>query len=129
MILGVGTDLAETGRIKRLIEDASDGGRRFMERVYTEEEREYCNKFKKPWPSLAARFAAKEAFFKALPEPWQEGVGWKDLEVVSGKDGRPGLVAHGRAAEAVKSLNARLHISLTHTDEYAAAFVILETCE
>ncbi|MBE7559461.1 holo-ACP synthase [bacterium] len=126
MILGVGTDLVEVARIRRMLEDWGEG---FLRKVYTPGERDYCARRAQPWTSLAARFAAKEAFLKALPERWQAGVGWKDREVVRGESGKPTMIGHGRAQEALSALSARVHLSLTHTADFALAVVILERDE
>ena len=123
MIIGVGTDLVEIPRIRRMFEEWGDS---FLRKVYTPGEREYCARRVAPWMSLAARFAAKEALLKALPDEWQAGVGWKDREVVRGERGRPTMIGHRRAAEALSALGATVHLSLTHTDDHAMAVVILE---
>ena len=124
MIIGVGTDLVEVARIRRMLEEWGEG---FLKKVYTPGERDYCARRVQPWSSLAARFAAKEAFLKALPDSWQEGVGWKDREVGRGASGKPTMIGHRRAEAALAALSARAHLSLTHTAEYAFAVVILES--
>ena len=122
MILGVGIDLCEVERIRRLLEKDSE---RFVRRVYRASEAAYCRQKRHPEIHFAARFAAKEAFLKALGRGWR--LGWTQLEVVRSESGKPELSLEGKAAEAAALRRvARIHLSLTHTAEIAAAVVILE---
>ena len=91
-------------------------------------EREYCEaKGAAAAQSYAARFAAKEAFLKALKTGWRGKITWHDIEVVSGKDGVPSLEIKGEARTIMDNLGAnQIHISLSHTTENAVAQVILE---
>ena len=124
MVIGLGTDLMETGRIRESLERFGD---RFLRRVYTEAERHYCAAKRYPEQSLAARFAAKEAGAKALGTGISHGVGWQDLEVGRAPAGRPLLLLHGRARAIADKLGIkRASLSLTHTDHYAFAVVLLE---
>jgi holo-[acyl-carrier protein] synthase len=122
MILGVGIDLCEVDRIRRLLEKDSE---RFVRRVYRAGEVAYCRDKRHPEIHFAARFAAKEAFLKALGRGWR--LGWTQLEVVRSESGKPELALSGRAAEvADRRRVARIHLTLTHTAATAAAVVILE---
>ena len=99
-----------------------------MERVFTQQEREYCDaKGVAAAQSYAARFAAKEAFLKALKTGWRGKISWHDIEVVVDADGAPSLTITG---EALKIKNergvTRVHLSISHTTEHAVAEVILE---
>jgi len=124
MILGHGVDLADVQRIRRSVERFHD---RFLERVFTEGERGYAGDGPRRDEHLAARFAAKEAVFKALGTGWAQGVGWTDIEVVREASGRPVLVLHGRARELAEALGVRRwHLSLTHTGTMAMASVFAE---
>lgn len=124
MILGHGVDLAEIDRVRRSVERFGD---RFLERVFTEGERAYAGDGPTRYERLAARFAAKEAVFKALGTGWAEGSGWTDVEVVRAASGRPAVVLHGRAAEIAGDLGAdRWHLSITHTGSMAMASVVVE---
>lgn len=124
MILGHGVDLAEVERVRRSVERF---GGRFLERVFTEGERAYAGDGPRCHEHLAARFAAKEAVFKALGTGWAQGVGWTDIEVVREASGRPALVLHGKAREMAEALGVRnWHLSLTHTGTMAMASVIAE---
>lgn len=124
MIAGIGTDLVNVGRLKRIL-DRWD--RRFTARVYTQREMDYCYKKAVPAIHFSARFAAKESFLKALGIGISMGVHLRDIEVVNSPKGRPELVVH-REAEAMLAQQCirHLQLSLTHTSEYAAAIVILE---
>lgn len=124
MILGHGVDLAEVGRVRRSVERFGD---RFLDRVFTEGERAYAGDGPRREERLAARFAAKEAVFKALGTGWAQGVGWTDIEVVREASGKPVLVLHGKALEMAGALGVRKwHLSLTHTGTMAMASVIAE---
>ena len=124
MIVGSGIDLIEIARIEKSIVRYDD---RFCRRIYLPAEIQYCRSKRNSAESFAARFAAKEAAAKALGTGIQAGVGWKDIEVVRGPGGRPDLRFHGRAADIALQIGARhAAISLTHTQVYALAQVLLE---
>jgi holo-[acyl-carrier protein] synthase len=117
----VGVDAVAVERLKRQAEDQS-----FLERLFTAKELAYCQAKSRPAEHLAARFAAKEAVFKALGTGWSEGVSWKDVEVVNRPSGEPQLLLHGRAAQLARELRcSRFAVSLSHTKELAIALVIL----
>ena len=101
---------------------------RFRERVFTEAERDYCDARGANSPQhYAARFAAKEAGFKALGTGWSGGLSWHHLEVLNAENGAPRLVLHGRGRELFEALGAtHAHLSLSHTSEHAVAQVIFE---
>jgi holo-[acyl-carrier protein] synthase len=125
MIVGTGIDIAEVERIAQSI--ARFGGR-FKERVFTPDEIRYCESKANKAERYAARFAAKEAGMKALGTGWSRGVRWQDIEVRRPPGGRPTLAFHGRAGEIFAQLGGvRAHLSITHTEENAMAFVVLES--
>jgi holo-[acyl-carrier protein] synthase len=125
MIVGTGIDIAEVPRIRRSIERFGD---RFLQRVYTAGEIQYCDSKANRAERYAARFAAKEAAMKALGTGWNHGVRWRDCEVVRMPGGRPSISFHGRAAEFAAQLGVRnAALSLSHTEEQAIAQVILES--
>jgi len=101
---------------------------RFRERVFTESERAYCDsKGAAAAQHYAARFAAKEAAFKALRTGWSGGLTWHDAEVASRESGEPLLILSGRARELFAASGAtHAHLSLSHTSEYAVAQVVFE---
>jgi holo-[acyl-carrier protein] synthase len=124
VILGLGMDVVEIGRIARLLDGPPGRAERFLARVFTAGEQADCAARRERAASLAARFAAKEAAMKALGAP--EGLRWTDLEVVRG-EGAPRLVLAGVAAEAAAARGVtRTHLTLTHDAGVAAATVILE---
>ncbi len=120
MVHYIGVDIVEISRIKQAIARWGDG---FLHRVYTESELRLCHK--KP-SSLAARFAGKEAVIKALRQ--SKGISWKQIEVLSEPDGRPSVRLYGKAKEQARHLDlTNLAITLSHSKEYAIAFVTGET--
>jgi holo-[acyl-carrier protein] synthase len=124
MIIGTGVDIVEIDRIRKLAERQGD---RFIRRVFTEEERRFCERHRDPAPHFSARFAAKEALFKALGTGWAKGVSWLDAEVRRGDRQAPVMVLHGEAEKQSAGLGAnRVHLSLSHSDQWAVATVILE---
>ena len=125
MIVGLGVDIAEVGRLKAAIERH---GEVFLRRVYTPREREYCERFKNKFERYAGRFAAKEAAMKALGTGWSRGVRWVDVEVVREKGGRPTMALAGEAAKVAEQLGVKhIALSITHTGEQALAQVIFES--
>ena len=117
-LLSVGTDIVEIGRVRAMVER---WGERFLHRIYTSQELAYC---RGRAPHLAARFAAKEAVMKALGTGTR-GVGWREVEICKEPTGAPVVRLHGRAAKRAKALG--LHhfaISISHSGEYAVAFVV-----
>jgi holo-[acyl-carrier protein] synthase len=124
MITGIGIDVVQNDRIRQSIERFGD---RFLNRIYTEGEIEYCKKFTPPDKHYAARWAAKEAAFKALGTGWAAGVKWRDVEIVKLESGKPELHLHGDAlAHATAAGAKRFYVSLTHDQLISAAVVILE---
>lgn len=125
MIVGTGIDIAEVPRIRQSIERF---GKRFLERIYTQGEMNYCDSKANRVERYAARFAAKEAAMKALGTGWNHGVRWRDCEVIRKPGGRPTMHFHGKAGEFAAKLGVRnIALSLTHTEEQAMAQVILES--
>lgn len=122
-ILGTGFDLTEVDRIQTMLDRWGD---RFRQRVFREEEIRYCQRKRKDAECFAARWAAKEAGFKALG-----GVkgtrSWRDYEVTRDVHGRPSLLLHGRAAAHAETLGVEtIHLSLSHDSGLAAALVVVE---
>ncbi|MDM7923898.1 MAG: holo-ACP synthase [Pyrinomonadaceae bacterium] len=125
MIVSTGIDIVEVYRIR----DAVARTPRFAERVFTEAERAYCEvKGKAAGQSYAGRFAAKEAFLKALKTGWRGKIGWHDIEVVLDELGAPRLNVTGEAQVLLEHAGVtRIHLSISHTAEHAVAHVILES--
>ena len=126
MVLGLGTDLIEISRIEESIQQF---GQRFLDRIYTTGEINYCQRKKKhAAESFAARFAAKEAGAKALGTGISCGVSWKEFEVRREPGGKPSLHLSGRARELADELGIRrLTLSLTHSRDVALAVVVAES--
>lgn len=126
MIVGIGLDVVEIARITRSLQT---NGRRFEDRVFTEAERRDCADRADRDQALAARFAAKEACFKALGTGWggDAGNSLQQVEVVSAANGAPELRLTGGAATRAQELGVRrVHVSLSHQPGIAVATVILE---
>ena len=126
MIIGIGVDLVEISRVRTMI--ASQGERALL-RLFTENEREYCSDMANPARHFAVRVAAKEAAFKALSGTQEaRAIGWRETEVELDEIGRPSLRLHGRASARAKELGVvKSWISLSHGDDLATAFVVLES--
>ena len=118
-MVSVGVDIVEVGRIADAIER---WGTRFLERIFTPTEIAYCSPKARAAESFAVRFAAKEAFAKALK------VGrvsiWREVEVVRGESPRPGVLLHGAARQLVGA--RRVDLSLSHAASHAVAIVLVE---
>ncbi len=120
-VIGTGIDAVEIGRFRALL--ARRPG--LVERLFSSEEQHLAERRSDPVPTLAARFAAKEAAMKAL-STGLGGVDFTDLEVLSEPGGAPRLVVSGRARERAGSLGVtRWHVSLTHTETLAMAVVVV----
>ncbi|HRH46841.1 MAG TPA: holo-ACP synthase [Pyrinomonadaceae bacterium] len=124
MIVSIGTDIIEVYRIRETLERTP----RFTERVFTEKEREYCEaKGAASAQSFAARFAAKEAFLKALRTGWRGKISWQDIEIKNDEFGAPYFEIKGEAKNILEKLGAnKVHLSMSHTTEHAIANVVLE---
>ncbi len=124
VIVGTGVDIIEVERVAAALERF---GARFLKRINTPAEVRYCYSNKNRAERYAARFAAKEAAFKALGTGWNQGVAWREVEVGHAPGGRPTLSFTGAAAQHAARLGMkRASLSLTHTREQAMAQVILE---
>lgn len=126
MIVGMGIDLADIARIERVLARHPERAR---VRLFTAGERAYCDRRGAPARHYAARFAAKEAAYKALAGSEEaRRIHWQDIEVANSPlDGRPLLKLHGRAARRAAELGtSAIHVTLTHSDGVAAAVVVLE---
>lgn len=121
-VRGVGLDMVSVSRFKEAVDR---WGERFTGRIFTPAEIAYCRSKARPEIHLAARFAAKEAFLKALGTGLARGIGFRDVEILPGGDGPPKISLHNRALVlSVTSGFGEFHLSLTHTSEFAAACVV-----
>ena len=124
MIISTGIDIVEVYRIAETMTRTP----RFAERVFTPAERDYCDaKGAAAAQSYAGRFAAKEAFLKAIKTGWRGKITWHDIEILNDSDGVPILRVRGEAAKILADRGAEVtHLSISHTAEHAVAHVILE---
>lgn len=122
-VKGLGVDLVEVRRMRRAVERWKE---RFLARVFTQAELEYCLKRRDPIPHLAARFAAKEACLKALGTGLRMGVSWRELEVRREPGQAPIMVLSGRSKAIGLARGAsQVLLSLTHDGDYALAQAML----
>ena len=119
----IGIDIVE---IKRLERTSKKWGKAFLKKVYTDRELDYSMKKRFPYQHLAARFAAKEAIFKALGEVEKDFVGWKNIEILNDANGKPGVRWHAEAEETrLKRRILGAVVSLSHSEHYAVASAML----
>ena len=124
MIRGIGVDIVKVDRIENAVER---WGYRFLKRIFTPAEIERCQKRARPAQCLALRFAAKEAFAKALGLGMRKGLRWRDIEVVHDEFGKPDLLLHNQAQRLLEAVEAsRTWLSLSDERESALAVVVLE---
>jgi holo-[acyl-carrier protein] synthase len=124
MIVGIGVDIVEVGRVKELLARYRD---RFVRRVFTEAEARYAGRSVREAERLAGRFAAKEAVLKAFGTGKSHGILWRDVETVRGAMGKPEVRLYGKALNYMNQLGGnRIHVSITHDGGKAVAFVIIE---
>jgi holo-[acyl-carrier protein] synthase len=125
VILGTGIDIIEVARIAASYEKF---GERFVNRILKPAEIAYALSHKNPAPFLAARFAAKEAISKAFGTGIGKHLGWQDMEVGRKESGEPFVILHGGGLQLLAERGGRIvHLSLSHTEHYAAAMAILES--
>ena len=120
MITGIGTDIVETGRVEKAIEKE----RGFRELVFSKNEITYCESRTNKYQHYAARFAAKEAFFKALGTGWKNGTAFYEVEILNNENGKPELQLLGETAVTIGTV--KTHVSLSHVKSMATAVVVIE---
>ena len=123
MIFGIGIDNIEVERIKKQI----DGSTKFKEKIFTMNEIDYCESKKNYAESFAARFAAKEAFLKAIGTGWSDGLKFNDIEILNDMKGKPMIHLQGKAKQVILDNEiSNIQVSLTHLKEIASAIIIIE---
>lgn len=124
-MISCGTDIIKVDRVKKSIEDL---GEKFLKRVYTDEEINYCESRRMcKYECYAVRFAAKEAIYKAISPDKDIGIRWSDIEVTKNKNGKPYIKLHGGLKEYVKTKDIKaIEISLSHEAEFAVANAVIE---
>lgn len=124
MIFGIGTDIIEISRIEKAI----NRSQRFCDKIYTKREQEYCNgRNNARFESYAARYAAKEAFFKALGTGYRFGFAFSDIEILNDDLGKPEIEVYGKVSQFLEENRiVQIHLSLSHAKDNAVAYVVLE---
>lgn len=121
MILGIGVDIIEIDRIKSVI-DRFD--KRFLNKIYTENEINYCINKANKYQHFAARFAAKEAIYKALSEAEQKIANWKNIEVFNQNNGLPIVKTYGKLKEYLSD-DKEIKLSISHSENYVVCFAVI----
>jgi len=121
MVIGIGIDIIEIDRIRDSVEKFGD---RFLNKVYTQKELDYCLKKKYKYQHLAARFAAKEAVYKALATGWNEDVSWQNIEISNEPNGMPIVTLQGKLKNFLHK-GKYLKISMSHSRDYVACMAII----
>lgn len=123
MITGIGTDIIEVDRIAKRLKD--DPG--LKESLFTTSEIDYCESKKFPYQHFAARFSAKEAFFKALGTGWRYGMKYTEIEILNDELGKPYVKNSGKVLDEITKRGIlQVHVSLSHLKEVANAMIVLE---
>jgi holo-[acyl-carrier protein] synthase len=120
-VTGLGIDMIEVERVAAKISKESG----FRELVFSPQEIQYCEAKTNKFEHYAARFAAKEAFFKALGTGWANGTAFNEVEIINGENGKPEINLLGTTRQTIGSI--KISVSLTHLETMAAAVVIIET--
>lgn len=121
MVIGIGIDIIEIDRIKKSIDQF---GENFLKKVYTQNEIDYCLAKHNKYQHLAARFAAKEAIYKALASGWQEHTGWQDIEIVNEANGLPVAKFTGKLNSFINP-DKDVKISMSHSENYVTCVAIV----
>lgn len=123
-IAGIGIDMVSLDRFEKCLDR---WGNKFCRKIFTAQELDICGRKSHRSQSLAARFAAKEAIMKALGSGWGRGIRWRDLSIIEEESGKPVFFLPDSNSIAASYLKEKtVHISLTHTPEFAAAFAVIE---
>ena len=121
MVIGIGIDIIEIDRIKESLDEYGD---QFLHKIYTESEIKYCLSKKDKYQHLAARFAAKEAIYKAISSNWQSELSWQDMEIINAPNGMPEVKFKGNL-EKFLSNDKELKISMSHSRDYVTCVAIV----
>ena len=123
MIFGTGIDIVNINKLKKITEKWGD---RFNRRIFTSQELEYCYQKSSPFQHLAARFAAKEAFLKALKRAERNGLKWREIEVDNDQGGQPFYRLKGAGRSLIREQGIQLFLTISHSGDYAIAHCLLE---
>lgn len=123
MIVGIGTDIIEVARVKKSIETISG----FKEKIFSAVEIEYCESKRNKYEHYAGRFAAKEAYFKAIGTGWRNGLAFNEIHIINDTLGKPVIILSGKAMEhCEKAGYTNKLVTISHLKDTAVAFVIIE---
>ncbi len=121
MVIGLGIDIIEIDRIQKSIEKFGD---KFLKKIYTANELKYCLEKQNKFQHLAARFAAKEAVYKALESGWEKGTTWQDIEIFNEKSGMPYVKLTGKLQTFLAD-DKSVKISISHSRDYVTCVAII----
>ncbi len=121
MVIGLGIDIIEIDRIQESIEKFGD---KFLNKIYTQNEITYCLSKQNKYQHLAARFAAKEAVYKALESGWEKGTTWQNIEVFNEKSGMPYVKLNGKLQSFLAD-DKSVKISISHSRDYVTCVAII----
>jgi holo-[acyl-carrier protein] synthase len=121
MVIGIGIDIIEIDRIKESVDEYGD---QFLQKVYTPGEIKYCLSKKNKYQHLAARFAAKEAIYKAISSNWDSELSWQDMEIINAPNGMPEVKFKGNLKKFLSGEKS-LKISMSHSRDYVACVAIV----
>lgn len=123
MFVDAGVDIIKIETFRKAV---NRSGNRFLNRIFTKIELDYCKKKVNRTQHLAARFAGKEAISKALKLNWQKGLNWKEIEIINNHTGEPEARLKGQVKEEAERLKIReISLSLSHCEEYAVAMAVI----
>jgi holo-[acyl-carrier protein] synthase len=123
MIFGIGVDIIDINTFT----ESFNSSKRFKQRAFIESEIQYCESQPNSYQHFAGKFAAKEGLMKALGIGWNKGVQWKHVEILNSEDGKPLLKFYGKIKKLLNENAVKdYHVSISHSEAYAIAFVILE---
>ena len=118
-ILGIGTDILEIERFKQVLDEH---GQKFLDKLFSQKEQEYCKKFADPTARYTVRFCAKEAVVKSLGRGFGKEIAFHDIEILNDASGKPTVLLSPKASNHFG--NPTFHITLSHSKHYATATVI-----
>ncbi|MCB2180031.1 holo-ACP synthase [bacterium] len=125
MIVGIGIDLVSISDFSHHMENPA-----FLKRVFSEREIQYCQSYKSSIEHFAGKFAAKEAFMKAIGKGIRQEIWFSQIEILNHASGAPYFSLHGKAQEALETLEvSSTHLSISHSKENAVSMVILESLD
>ena len=121
MVIGIGIDIIEIDRIKNSVDKFGDA---FLNKIYTQNELDYCLSKHNKYQHLAARFAAKEAIYKALASSWEKEASWKSMEITNEPNGLPVVAFFGKLKEYLSD-DKDIKISLSHSENYVTGVAVI----